>query len=117
MVKHHIFFFLSIFSCTVYSMDISKVKSEEIVAALSNYCHDLHYHFPTIIEKNYLDGVHFHMTNVMQSSWAEEAKKKELMLGFDYLPLMKKIGGRVLLYPPLILGSYEEDGYEDKSIY
>ena len=116
-MKHHIFFFLSIFSCTIYSMNISKVTSEDIVAALSTHCYNLHDRFPEIVRKDYVEGIHFHMNNVIQSSQTEEEKKKELMRGLDYLPLMRKVGDRVLLYPPLILGSYEEDDYAAESVY
>jgi hypothetical protein len=87
----------------------TKIDNQQIVVGMRNYCYSLHQYFPAVVDKKYIEQVHSHMVGIIQSTrTTEKEKQEELLKGLDYLPLMKIVGDRAILLPPLILGSNDE---------
>ena len=105
-MKHQVFFFLSIFSFSAYSMDhnaINKLTNEQIVDALTVYCST----FPDFVNKNEAKK---EMERIRTAALTFK-DKREIVKKMQQFPCpdIVMIGDRAVLF--------ERDGYEAKSVY
>ena len=104
-MKHQVFFFLSIFSFSVYSMNyrlINKITNQDIVYALDWYCSQ----FPDIVNK---DVAKQERQRILTTPLTLKDKKEivEKMREFPFPTNIEVVGDRVFLS--------ERNGYEAKS--
>jgi len=102
-MKHQVFFFLSIFSFPVYSMD----KNEQVITAVCSYCSSVNYYFPDVFNVNDVRQVKKEIKSIMREpSLTQEEKVKIVLQGLDLLPRMIMVGNR-----PVLLDSNEKNKY------